>query len=89
MRTTRTSNAVSGRLGAREGVVTAPAERGARKGGDAMNARETKTNPRSKRRRGLVALLLTTALLAAGGPTSSLASGPELQLACQGTSCGG
>jgi hypothetical protein len=54
-----------------------------------MNARETKTNPRSKRRRGLVALLLTTALLAAGGPTSSLASGPELQLACQGTSCGG
>jgi ferric-dicitrate binding protein FerR (iron transport regulator) len=54
-----------------------------------MNARETKTNTRPKRRGGLVALLLATALLAAGGPAWSLASGPELQLACQGTSCGG
>jgi hypothetical protein len=55
-----------------------------------MNAQETKTN-RSMRRRGLVALLLTTALLAAAGPASNLASGPEQQLACQGSppACGG
>jgi hypothetical protein len=54
-----------------------------------MTSQETETNTRSMRRRGLVALLLATALLAAAGPASSLASGPELRLACQGTSCGG
>jgi hypothetical protein len=55
-----------------------------------MNAQETKTN-RSMRRRGLVALLLTMALLAAAGPASNLTSGPELRLACQGGTpgCGG
>ena len=56
-----------------------------------MNARQTKTNPRSTWRRGLVALLLTTVLVATAGPASSLASGPELRLACQGSppACGG
>jgi hypothetical protein len=46
-------------------------------------------NTRTMRRRGIVALVLSVALLAAAGPASSLASGPELRLACQGTSCGG
>jgi hypothetical protein len=56
-----------------------------------MNARETKTNTRTMPRHGVVALLLTTALLAAAGPATNLASGPELRLACQSGApgCGG
>jgi hypothetical protein len=46
-------------------------------------------NTRTMRGRGIVALLLSAALLAAAGQAPSLASGPELRLACQGTSCGG
>lgn len=53
-----------------------------------MTTLETK-NARTMRRRGIVVLLLSAALLAAASQASSLASGPELRLACQGTSCGG
>ena len=71
-------------LAAREGAVAAPAERGARKGGDAMNALTLSTKART-----YAVALVSIVLLAAAGPAVSAAGSQEVQLACQSNSCGG
>ena len=78
------ANAVSEPLAAREGAVAAPAERGARKGGDAMNAHTLNTKART-----YAVALVSIVLLAAAGPVVSAAGSYELQVACQSNSCGG
>ena len=79
------ANAVSEPLAAREGAVAAPAERGARKGGDAMNAHTLNTKART-----YAVALVSIVLLAASGPVLSATQADGQQLACQGSSnCGG
>jgi hypothetical protein len=73
-------------LAAREGAVAGPAERGARKGGDAMNT----TTYNAKQLRKTLVALVSVALLTAASPVYSAAGSEEVRVACQGsTVCGG
>lgn len=79
------AESVSEPFAPRECAVATPAERGARKGGDAMN---TKTYNAQQLRKTLVALV-SVALLIAASPVYSAAGSDELRVACQGNFCGG
>ena len=81
------STAVGEPLATGEGAVAASAERGARKGGDDMNAR-TLNAPQLRK---MLVALASVVLLAAAGPVYSAAAGSdEIRLACQNQpACGG
>src|SRR5918995_2519894 len=71
-------------LAAREGAVAGPAERGARKGGDAMNT----TPYNAKQLREALVALVSVALLVAASPVYSAPSDGNT-VACQSGHCGG
>lgn len=75
---------MSAPLAAREGAVAAPAERGARKGGDAMNAHTLSTKART-----YAVALVSIVLLAAAPQVVSAAGSDEAHIACQSNTCGG
>jgi hypothetical protein len=81
------STAVGGPLATGEGAVAASAERGARKGGDDMNA---KTLNAPQLRKMLVALASVVLLAASGLVYSAAAGSGDVQLACNAPpACGG